>query len=307
MQLVNQKTHKPRLRQRPFKEVAFDWGIKILFSLIILGIIYPLWFIIIASFSTPADIMSGNSFLWPKVITFAGYKELFSAELIWRGYLNTIIYTVVGTFVQLAVNLPAGYAVSRSELVGKKWIFLFFTIPMFIGGGLIPSYLNIRNLGLLNNPLALILPGAVSTYNILVIRTFFKTSIPESLWEASIMDGCSLFRYFIQIALPLSKAIIAVIGLWAAVGIWNSWFDAMIYLDNENLHPLQLVLRRVLLSNEYLGQSGANNLISHTELFNRAQMMKYAAMIVSTLPIMCSYPFLQKYFNQGVMIGSVKE
>lgn len=305
MQLANTSTKHRHLNQRTGGEIVFDIFIKVVFMLIIIGILYPLWFIIIASFSNPADITNGDVLLLPKHINFAGYKALFSAGQIWTSYRNTILYTAVGTFVQLAVNLPAGYALSRPELVGKKWFFLFFAIPMFIGGGLIPSYLNIRNLGLLNNPLSLILPGAVSTYNILVIRSFFKQNIPETLWEAAQLDGCGITRFFIQIAVPISKAIIAVIGLWAAVGIWNSWFNAMIYIQNQDLQPLQLILRRILIVNEGMGSSGGNQTADF--LRQRSEMMKYGAMIVSTLPIMCVYPFLQKYFNQGVMIGSIKE
>lgn len=308
MQLANSKGKVRKLNQRTGGEIAFDIIIKFIFILIIIGILYPLWFIVIASISNPADIANGEVLFIPKHLNFDGYKQLFSASLIWKSYRNTIIYTAVGTFVQLAVNLPAGYALSRSELVGKKWIFLFFAITMFIGGGLIPTYLNIRNLGLLNNPLVLILPGAVSTYNILVIRSFFKENIPETLWEVAQLDGCGIIRFFIQIAVPLSKAIIAVIGLWAAVGIWNSWFDAMIYIQNENLQPLQLILRRILIVNEGMGNQGSASATASAALSQqRAEMMKYGAMIVSTLPIMCVYPFLQKYFNQGVMIGSIKE
>lgn len=287
------------------KDRIFDWGIKIFFGLMIIGIVYPLWFIVIASISDPAAVSNGEVLLIPKKLSFEGYKALFSAGLIWKSYLNTIIYTFVGTLVQLAVNLPAGYAISRKELFGKKWILLFFAIPMFIGGGLIPGYLNIQSLGLLDNPLVLIIPGAVSTYNILVIQSFFRENIPETLWEAAQMDGCSTLRYFWGIVIPLSKAIIAVIGLWAAVGIWNSWFDAMLYIKNENLHPLQLILRRLLIVNEGMNTGGAS---ASSELQRqRSEMMKYGAMIVSTVPIMCVYPFLQKYFNQGVMVGSVKE
>lgn len=299
---------KNRLNKRTTGEFLFDIFIKILFVLIIMGIIYPLWFIVIASFSDPAAVSRGEVILIPKEINLEGYKALFSSKLIWRSYLNTILYTSIGTFFQLIVNLSAGYALSRKELVGRKWIYIFFTIPMFISGGLIPSYLNIKSLGLLDNPLVLIIPGAVSTYNIFVIRTFFKENISESLWEAAQIDGCSTIRFFIKIVIPLSKAIIAVIGLWVAVGIWNSWFEAMIYLKDENLHPLQLILRRLLIVNEGMGGNGsASSDASNAMLRQRSEMMKYAAMIVSTVPIMCVYPFLQKYFNSGVMIGSIKE
>lgn len=271
----------------------------------ILLIVYPLWFVIIASFSNPADVANGEVWLWPKKWDLSGYKELFKQEQIWISYRNTIIYTIVGTFIALAVNIPAGYAMSRRDLVGKKWINVFYLIPMFISGGLIPTYFVVKNFGLLNTFWVMVLPFSVSTYNIIVARTFFKSSLPETLWEAAQIDGCGTIRYFFQFALPLSKAVLAVIGLWTAVGIWNSWFNSLIYIQNEALQPLQLLLRRILISNQSL--LGAATGTMAQELRQLSEMMKYASIVISTLPIMCLYPFLQKYFNQGVMIGAVKE
>ena len=194
---------------------------------------------------------------------------------------------------------------SRKDLLGRKWINIFYLIPMFVSGGLIPTYFVVKAFGLLDTFWVMVLPFSVSTYNIIVIRTFFKESLPESLWEAAQLDGCGTIRYFIQFALPLSKAILAVVGLWTAVGLWNSWFNALIYIQNENLVPLQLLLRRFLITNQSL--LGAATGTMAQELRQLADMMKYASIVVSTLPIMCLYPFLQKYFNQGVMIGAVKE
>lgn len=285
------------------KDRIFNIFIYIFCVLMIIAIVYPLWFIIIASFSDPKDVSTGAIFLWPKNPTFSGYKELIKDGTIFRGYLNTIMYTAAGTAFQLIINIPAGYALSRAELYGRKYLQYFFIIPMFVSGGLIPTYLNIQRFGLINNPLVLIIPFAVSTYNIIVIKTFFKANIPNSLWEAAQMDGCSIFRYFWQIVLPLSKAIIAVISLWVAVGIWNSWFEAMIYIKNEDYQPLQLFLRRLLIQKESFASAGNYG----EELRRKGEMMKYASIVISTLPIMCLYPFLQKYFNQGVMIGSIKE
>lgn len=274
--------------------------------MMILMVIYPLWFVIIASFSNPADVASGEVWFWPKEIDFAGYQELFKQNQIWRSYLNTIITTVVGTVIALAVNIPAGYAMSRADLAGKKWINLFYMIPMFVGGGLIPTYFVVKEFGLLNNFWVLVLPFSVSTYNIIVTRTFFKTSLSPTLWEAAQLDGCGTIRYFFQFALPLSKSVIAVIGLWTAVGLWNSWFNALIYLEpDSDWIPLQLLLRRILISNQSL--LGAATGTMAQELRQLSDMMKYASIVISTLPIMCLYPFLQKYFNQGVMIGAVKE
>jgi putative aldouronate transport system permease protein len=273
--------------------------------LMILAIIYPLWFIIIASFSNPADVANGNVWVWPKKWVLDGYRELFKQAAIWRSYANTIIYTLTGTLVALLVNITAGYAMSRKDMIGRKWINLFYIIPMFISGGLIPIYLVVKDFNLIDSFWVMIVPFSVSTYNIIVARTFFNSSLPEGLWESAQIDGCGSIRYFIQFALPLSKAIIAVIGLWTAVGIWNSWFNALIYLQSENLQPLQLLLRRILISNQSLLGAATGEMAS--ELRRLSDMMKYASIVVSTIPIMCLYPFLQKYFNQGVMIGAIKE
>ncbi|MCR4832470.1 MAG: carbohydrate ABC transporter permease [Butyrivibrio sp.] len=290
------------------KRLTQDVFVNILFHLIavimILMVIYPLWFVIIASFSNPADVASGKVWIWPKVKDVRGYQKLFEQSQIWKSYLNTIIYTLVGTFVALIVNISAGYAMSRKDLPGRKWINLFYVIPMFVNGGLIPTYLVVKGFGLLDSFWVMVIPFSVSTYNIIVARTFFESSLPESLWEAAQIDGCSTLRYFFSFAVPLSKAVIAVVGLWTAVGLWNSWFNALIYLQNENLIPLQLLLRRILIANESL--LGAATGTMAQELRQLSDMMKYGSIVVSTLPIMMLYPFLQKYFNQGVMIGAVK-
>jgi putative aldouronate transport system permease protein len=270
----------------------------------ILAILYPLWFIIIASFSNPADVSNGDVWLWPAKWTFKGYSTLFDQPLIWRSYINTILYTLVGTIFGLAVNIPAGYSLSRKDLVGRKWISMFYLIPMFIGGGLVPMYLTVKGVGLMNTFWAMIIPFAVAPYNIIVARTFFSSSIPDELWEAAQIDGSGTFRFFFKIVLPLSKAILAVIGLWTAVGIWNQWFNALIYLQNDNLQPLQLILRRILITNQQLASNTTGQLAA--ELQQLSDMLKYAAIVVSTLPIMMLYPFLQKYFNEGVMLGSLK-
>lgn len=294
---------------RKKKTLSRDKVVNIIFYIIavimILLVIYPLWFVLIASFSNPADVANGEVWIWPKKLDLSGYRELFKQRQLWMSYRNTIVYTLVGTFVALAVNIPAGYAMSRKDLVGKKWINIFYLIPMFVSGGLIPTYFVVRGFGLLNTFWVMVLPFSVSTYNIIVARTFFKSSLPETLWEAAQIDGCGTFRYFIRFVLPLSKAVLAVIGLWTAVGLWNSWFNALIYVQNENLQPLQLLLRRILIANQSL--LGAATGTMAQELRQLSDMMKYASIVISTLPIMCLYPFLQKYFNQGVMIGAVKE
>ena len=297
-------THKSR-RPKSLQEKIFDVLVYGMAVLLILLIIYPLWFVIIASFSNPQDVATGAVWFWPKSWSLEGYKTLFAQPLIWRSYFNTILYTVAGTAFGLLVNIPVGYALSRRDLFGRKWISLLYVVPMFVTGGLIPIYLVTKNFGLLNTVWVMIVPFAVSPYNIIVARTFFQESIPNGLWEAAQVDGSSTFRYFFQIVLPLSKAILAVIGLWTAVGIWNSWFNALIYLTDQNLQPLQLILRQLLITNQTLQSQATGDMA--TQLRQTADMMKYAAIVVSTLPIMMVYPFLQKYFNQGVMVGAIKE
>lgn len=297
-------THKSR-RPKSLQEKIFDVLVYGMAVLLILLIIYPLWFVIIASFSNPQDVATGAVWFWPKSWSLEGYKTLFAQTLIWRSYFNTILYTVAGTAFGLLVNILVGYALSRRDLFGRKWISLLYVVPMFVTGGLIPIYLVTKNFGLLNTVWVMIVPFAVSPYNIIVARTFFQESIPNGLWEAAQVDGSSTFRYFFQIVLPLSKAILAVIGLWTAVGIWNSWFNALIYLTDQNLQPLQLILRQLLITNQTLQIQATGDVAS--QLRQTADMMKYAAIVVSTLPIMMVYPFLQKYFNQGVMVGAIKE
>lgn len=296
---------KPVRMKKSRQDRIVDFAIHAIAVLMILAVIYPLWFIIIASFSNPADVANGNVWVWPKKWILDGYRELFKQAAIWRSYGNTIIYTLTGTLVALLVNITAGYAMSRKDMVGRKWINLFYIIPMFISGGLIPIYLVVKDFNLLDSFWVMIVPFSVSTYNIIVARTFFHSSLPEGLWESAQIDGCGTIRYFFRFAIPLSKAIIAVIGLWTAVGIWNSWFNALIYLQSANLQPLQLLLRRILISNQSLLGAATGEMAS--ELRRLSDMMKYASIVISTIPIMCLYPFLQKYFNQGVMIGAIKE
>ena len=303
MQLTKKRTNR---KKKTWSEKLFTFFIYAMAIALMLVIVYPLWFVIIASFSNPADVANGNVWFWPKEWRLDGYLKLFEQRLIWRSYFNTIFYTVAGTLFALVVNVPAGFVLTRKDMVGHKWFVWIYIIPMFFGGGLIPTYLVVNNLGLVDTIWVMIVPFAVSSFNIIVIRTFFQNSIPDGLWEAAQIDGAGTIRYFIQIVLPLAKAILAVIGLWTAVGIWNSWFNALIYLRDENLQPLQLILRRMLINNQVLMESSsAGNLAA--ELRQLADMMKYASIVISTAPIMILYPFLQKYFNQGVMIGALKE
>ncbi|OWA37811.1 sugar ABC transporter permease [Saccharibacillus sp. O16] len=270
---------------------------------------YPLIYILSASISNPTLVAAGEMWLLPKDITFEGYRRVFQDSSIWNGYLNTIIYTVVGTLVNLIVTLPAAYALSRRDFVGRNLFMVLFLVTMFFGGGLVPTYLVVRSLGLVDTMWALILPGATSVWNLIVCRTFFQSSIPKELQEAAEIDGCSNFRLYFRIVLPLSTALIAVMALFFGVGHWNNYFSAMIYLNHQEKYPLQLVLRQILVLQQMSAESGTVGASMATSLNSKAEvaaLVKYAVIIVATLPIIAVYPFLQRYFVQGVMIGSVK-
>ena len=282
----------------------FNVILYILAAISLVIVLYPMYFIIIASFSDPVEVSQGNIVFLPKNPSLAGYKELLKYDQIWIGYRNTILYVICGTIFGLMVNVPTAYVLSRKDLVGRKFLTWFFLIPMFFTGGLIPTYLVVKNSGLLDSFWVMVIPFAVVPYYILVGKTFFQTSLPNDLWESAQLDGCGNLRFFVQFVLPLSKAIIAVIALWTAVGIWNSYFNAMIYLRSESLKPLQLVLRNILINQQTLAQMGTGAAVMEAQ--KTATLIKYCAIVVSSLPIMCMYPFVQKYFNQGVMIGSLK-
>lgn len=246
--------------------------------------------------------------LFPKGINFEGYKMVFKNSQIWNGYKNTIIYTTLGTTINLLVTLPAAYALSRKDFVGRNIIMGILVVTMFISGGLIPSYLLIRNLGMINTIWALIIPNAASVYNVIVTRTFFQTSIPEELTDSARIDGASNLSIFTRIVLPLSLPIIAVMALFYGVGHWNSYFSAMIYLKDQDLYPLQLVLRQILVLQELSGEmtmtQATVELLEHQATV--ADTVKYAVIIVATLPLIVIYPFMQRFFVKGVMIGSIK-
>lgn len=271
---------------------------------------YPVIYMISASISDPKLVGSGEMWLWPKGITFEGYQRVFQNASIWTGYGNTILYTVVGTAVNLFVTLPAAYALSRKDFVGRNFFMGMFMVTMFFGGGLVPSYLLVKELGMINSMWAIVIPSAASIWNIIVSRTFFQSSIPKELQEAAQIDGCTNLRLFIKIILPLSMPIIAVMALFYGVGNWNSYFPALIYLNDAAKYPLQLVLRQILVLQEMSAQGGAGMDASTASALNNkaeiAALVKYAVIIVATAPIIAIYPFLQRYFVQGVMIGSVK-
>ncbi|MBO0993329.1 carbohydrate ABC transporter permease [Bacillus sp. SD088] len=288
---------------------SFDLINKILVGFLTLVIVYPLIFVISASISDPAAVSTGKMWLWPVDITFAGYQRVFQNDAIWLGYRNTIFYTIVGTIIHLIVLLPCAYALSRKEVMGKKYILWIILFTMMFNGGLIPTYLVIKTLGMIDTIWAIVIPGVVGAWSILVARTFFQQTIPDQLVEAAKIDGASDYYIFGKVVIPLSMPIIAVMALFHAVSLWNQYFTALIYLSNEKLYPLQLILRQILvvaqISQE--GGGGPGEIESLVEQVKTASLVKYAVIMVSSLPLLIVYPFLQRFFVQGVLIGSVKE
>ena len=286
------------------EDKIFDFILYGIAAILIVVALYPMYFIVIASISNPNLVSNGEILFLPKGINFKAYEQLASYSQLWTGYKNTIFYVIVGTIFTLVVNIPAAYALSRKKLYGRKALTIFYLIPMFFTGGLIPTYLAVQQFHLLDTFWVMVLPFSVVTYYIIVGRTFFANSIPEELWEAAQLDGCGYMGFFFRIVLPLSKAVIAVIALWAAVGQWNSYFNALIYLRDPELQPLQIVLRNILISNQTI--SSMTTGAAAAEAKQMADLIKYAVIVVSSAPIMCLYPFVQKHFNQGVMLGSLK-
>lgn len=288
-------------------DLLFDiitWAILIFFILIVL---YPLYFVVIASFSDPTYVNNGNVTFLPRGVTLMGYERIFKDSRILVGYRNTILYTVCGTCLGVFCTMLAGYSLSRKDLPGRTPIMLLFIFTMYFQGGMIPLYLVVKSLNLVNSRLLMMLLGSVSVYNIIITRSFLAGNIPDELLDAAKIDGCGNGRFFAAIVMPLSKAVIAVIALYIAVVHWNSYFNAMIFLTDESKYPLQLYLRDILLSaSSTVNTSSEMDPEAAMKLQQMGQVIKYGAIVVSTLPIICVYPFIQKYFVKGVMIGSVK-
>ena len=276
-------------------------------TILLLIVLYPLINVLSCSFSDPLEVGAGHVILLPKGLNILGYKRVFQDPSIMTGYANSLFYTVVGTVINLLVTVPAGYALSRSDLPGRSAIMGYFMFTMYFSGGMIPSFLLVRNLGLYDTRAVLLILGAFSTYNCIICRTFFA-SIPKELEEAASIDGCAPIRCFIQIILPISQALLGVMVLYFAVGHWNSYFNAMMYIYDESKRPLQLVLRSILveaITNANMMDGSFDDEYA-AEMYKIAQQIKFAVIVVSSLPVLILYPFLQKYFVKGVMIGSVK-
>jgi multiple sugar transport system permease protein/putative aldouronate transport system permease protein len=275
-----------------------------LITLLTLAVLYPLMYVVSASFSSGRAITSGKVFLLPVEFSTYGYESVLNYKSIWVGYRNTIFYTVAGTAINIAVTLLCAYPLSRKVLRGKGFFTFLFSFTMIFSGGMIPSYILMRDLKILNTVWAMLLPGAMSVYNMVVTRTFFQSTIPGDLLEAAKIDGCSDIQFFTRIVMPLSKAIIAVITLYYAVGHWNAYFNAFLYLNSKELYPLQIYLRQVLVLGDIDADLADEEML--LQLQNLRDVLKYAIIVISTAPLLCAYPFVQKYFVRGVMIGSLK-
>lgn len=306
MQKVREKVYRFRVK---YSDKIFDAMNLIIMCLLLVIFIWPLWFVLIASISDPNQVFVGNVILWPKGLDIKAYVNVMEYKLLWTGYANTIFYTVVGTTINIIMTICAAYPLSRKEFAPRKVILYMLIFTMYFGGGLIPTYMVVRGLHMVNTRWAMLIPGAMSVYNMLVTRTFFKNSIPESLFEAARIDGANAFQQLVKIALPLSKPIIAVIGLYYAVGHWNDYYKALIYLQDADLLPLQSAMRDILMASKIMSD-GLDGVITDRGMADRIQLvqsMRYSSIVIATAPVLAVYPFIQKFFVKGVMIGSVKE
>lgn len=297
---MNSKTIKESGADRLF--TIFNY---IMLTLVLILVLYPLIYVVSASFSSSSAVLSGRVWLWPVEPTLEGYKAVFKNAMVLKGFTNTIFYTLAGTAINLVLSVMAAYPLSRKDFRGRNVFMLLLVFTMLFNGGLIPTYLIVKDLGMIDTVWAMLIPSALSVWNVIIMRTYFQTTIPNELLEASQLDGCSDFRFLRSIVLPLSGPILAVIALFYAVGHWNQYFNAMIYLKRSDLYPLQLVLRDILVQNEVnidmLGD--AKTAAARQGL---RELLKYSLIVVTSVPLLVVYPFLQKFFVKGVMIGSIK-
>ena len=282
------------------------YGISALvIGILTLTVFYLIVYILSASFSSPAALAAGKVILWPVDFSVDGYKAVFNYSKVWIGYRNTIFYVIVGTAINVSMTLLCAYPMAQKDLYGGKVIMAYFTFTMIFNGGMIPTYILVKNLGIMNTVWSLLLPGAMTVYNMIIARTFIRTNIPGELRDAARIDGCDDFHFFFEVVLPLSKAIIAVLTLWYAVGHWNSYMDAFLYLRDNKLYPLQIFLKDVLVSGEFSAEDMMDPETA-IALQNMKLLLKYSLIVVSVVPLFFFYPFVQKYFVKGVTIGSVK-
>lgn len=299
---------KTRRKHHPIRDTLGDRlfyaGCYLITALFMLAVLYPLVYILSASFSSAEAITSGRMWLYPVDFSLVGYRYILKYDAIWLGYRNTLFYTFAGTLINVAMTMTCAYGLSRRGMRGRRFFTMLFTFTMIFSGGMIPNYLLMKNLKILNTVWCMLLPGAISAYNLIVAKTFIENSIPGDLLEAARIDGCSDVRFFFSIVLPLSKAILAVLLLMYAAAHWNAYFNAFLYLTDKKLYPLQIFLRQILVQSNMSADMLDPEAMAQMQTLQ--QILKYAVIVVSTVPMLCLYPFVQKYFRQGVMIGSIK-
>lgn len=292
-----------KLKGRSRADILFDLFNYIILGLVGIMVLYPLYFIVIASVSDPVAINNGQLSFFPIGFNLDGYKKIFEDTKIWTAYNNTIFYTVVGTTLNIVLTMLLAYPLSRKNFFAGKVLMAFIMFTMYFQGGMIPTYLQVQSLGLYNTPWVMILLPAINVFNVIIATTNIRGNIPEELYEAASIDGCSHFGFFFKMVMPLSKTIIAVLVLYYGVAHWNEFMNGLIYLRDQSLQPLQLVLRNILLQNQVSSMGDVDSVLEQQKA---AELIKYGLIIVSTLPVLVVYPFLQKYFAKGVMVGSVK-
>jgi ABC-type glycerol-3-phosphate transport system permease component len=274
--------------------------------LCLMVVFYPIWNVIVSSLSSPQAVIAGRVTFWPVQFSLKAYEQVFSNKMLMSGYKNSILYTFVGTCVNIVMTIALAYPLSRKDFVGRKLITGIFVFTMIFSAPLIPSYLNIRRLGMIDTLWVMVLPGAISTYNMIIARTFFQTNIPDEMIEAAELDGANDFHVILRLVLPLSKAIIAVLVLYYAVGHWNSYMGSLIYLNSDTKFPLQLVLRTILTNASQLQDMATNITDAESATLALVEVLKYAIIVFGSLPVLLLYPFVQQYFVKGVMVGSLK-
>ena len=299
---------KTRKKHHPIRDTLGDKlfyaACYLITALFMLAVLYPLVYILSASFSSADAITSGRMWLFPVDFSLVGYRYILKYDAIWLGYRNTLFYTFAGTLINVAMTITCAYGLSRKGMRGRRFFTMLFTFTMIFSGGMIPNYLLMKDLKILNTVWCMLLPGAISAYNLIVAKTFIENSIPGDLLEAARIDGCSDVRFFFSIVLPLSKAILAVLLLMYAAAHWNAYFNAFLYLTDKKLYPLQIFLRQILVQSNMSADMLDPEAMAQMQTLQ--QILKYAVIVVSTAPMLCLYPFVQKYFRQGVMIGSIK-
>lgn len=293
-------------RKNSFSDKVFDRANILIMLMLLIIFSWPLWFVLIASISDPTEVILGNVLLFPKKITTLAYETLIQRKNIWIGFGNSIFYTVVGTVVNIVLSICCAYPLSRKDFVPRKFFLFMFMFTMYFSGGLIPTYLTVRDVGLLDSRWAMILPGAISVYNCLVMRTYFMNSIPGELQEAATLDGANTAQYLFKIVIPLSKPILAVIALFYGEAHWNDFYNALIYIYNEDLYPLQSILRDILTNANAMQTNLMGDPAVIEAQMKLSQTLKYSVIIVASVPMLCIYPFIQKFFVKGIMLGSVK-